>query len=1113
MVSITRMVSIRRRWRVAIVVGVVLVIGGVIAVARMPEMVRRIAVARIQAATDRPVSIDRIELGLLAGRVSIRGFRLGERDGQTSLATFERLDASVRLFPLLVGRLSFREIALADSTVHVVRGADGTFNFSDLVDKGGESGRPIDVTVDRFALTGGKVTLEDRAMPEPTTWTSENITVTARDLSTRSGGGSAVASSMTAGAPVRIELTNVRLRPVHLQGTVTTDGLDLGLARFYLAPDAPAVVERGRLTTSVRVALDAREGLRADATADFDDVVLVKPGEREPLAIVPRMTARVGRFAFAGGRLQLGELAVDGAMNVRDPMGKGTRRFQLASVRANVADLTWPATSAGRVELSTSIPGGGTLAVAGSVRPAPDPTELRVRLSNLDLGPWAQFVPVAARITGVAHADLRMNEPLTAGIPARVEGSIAVDRPAVSDDRRQVFAARRVEASGIEVHVPQAPKVIVGRLLLSEPRGIVERDREGGFPAADLLRRTGGPAEISTARVAPQRAAPAIGVEVREIVVRNGAVAWRDQAVSPEARLDVGGIEARVTGIGWPLRGSAGVHAALRPPGGGRLEVSGRVAIDPAAADVRVIARGAELAPYRPYLPTRAHVAGAVDADLAIVVPSLAEPRATARGRAGLSRVDVRDGERTVMRVERATATGIDVDWPATVAVDRLSLVQPWVLVERDTKGELVLRSLLPARPADAAKDTDAATSLGVTVARVSVDDGGLRIVDQKVSPPFAVDLQSAGLKVDGLSTAGPRPARVELTGRLGSGADLTLRGTVGALGGPLKLDIAGELREFALPRTNPYLLEKVGWKTSEGRLTSQLTVRVDGDALSAKTDIRLSQLQLVRASEHDGAQARIGLPLGVLTSLMKNKKGDINVTLPIGGRVSDPKFDFSETVWAAVRSVTVHAIALPVSWIGRVRYTKDSRIERIEIDPVAFEPATPTPTPDGHAQLARLAAFLEELPEVRLSLTPVVSSRDVEELKRRKVAAALERIAKPQSLSRDAAIVRLFSERFPDRPPPSTPGAGFAMLLETETVSNTETTELAARRLDAVRGTLERAGIHARRVPEAQFALRDGREGQVEASVLEPETARPSKVRDVLRRLGMPIKDSGADR
>jgi hypothetical protein len=1110
------MVSMRRRWWVAIVVGVLLVIGGTIGVSRMPELVRRIAVARLQAATARPASIERIDLNLLTGRMLIRGFRLGERDGQTPFATFDRLDVSVRLLSLLVGRLSFREIALNDSTVHVVRGADGTFNFSDLVDGGDASGRALDVTVDRFALTGGKVTLEDRAMPEPKTWTSENITITARHLSTRGEGGSAVGTSITAGAPVRVELTNVRLRPVRLQATVTTEGLDLGLARFYLAADAPVVPERGRLTTSVTAALDARDGLRADATVQFDDVVVVKPGEREPLAIVPRMTTRVTQLAFAGGGLRLGELAVEGAMNVRDPMGKGSQRFQLASVRASVEDLTWPATSAGRVDLSTSIPGGGTLAVTGRVRPAPEPTELRVRLSHLDLAPWAQFVPLAARVTGVAQADLRMNEPLTAGIPARVEGSIAVDRPGIADGRRQLFGARRVEASGLEVHLSRAAavpeKVVVGRLSLSEPRAIVERDRDGGFPAASLMKRASAPAAAVPARTTP---APALGIEIREIVVTGGAVAWRDQAVAPEARLDVAGLDARVTGVGWPLRGPAGVRADLRPPGGGRLQITGRVGLDPVDADVRVIARGAELAPYRPYLGTRASVAGAVDADLAVVVPSLAERRATARGRAAVSRVDVRDGERTVLRVERASATGIDVDWPGAVAVDRLSLVQPWVLVERDAKGELVLRSLLPARAADAdaAGDADAAKPLAVTVAHIGVEGGGLRVVDQKVSPPFAVDLQSAAVSIDGLSTAGPRPARVELTGRLGSGADLTMRGTVGALGGPLKLDLAGELREFALPRTNPYLLQQVGWKTSEGRLTSKITCRVDGDALSAKTDIRVSHLQLVRAGELDGAQARIGLPLGVLTSLMKNRNGDINITLPIGGRVSDPKFDFSEAVWGAVRRVAINAIALPVSWIGRVHYTKDSRIERIEIDPVAFEPATPTPTPDGHAQLARLAAFLEELPEVRLSLTPVVSSRDVEELKRRKVAAALERVAKPQSLSRDAAIVRLFNERFPDRPPPSTPGAGFAMLLETESVSNTETSELAARRLDAVRGTLERAGPPARRVPEAQLALRDGREGQVEASVLEPETARPSKVRDVLRRLGMPIKDSGADR
>jgi len=397
-------------------------------------------------------------------------------------------------------------------------------------------------------------------------------------------------------------------------------------------------------------------------------------------------------------------------------------------------------------------------------------------------------------------------------------------------------------------------------------------------------------------------------------------------------------------------------------------------------------------------------------------------------------------------------------------------------------------------------------------VAHLSVEGGGLRVVDHKVSPPFAVDLQSAALTMNGLSTVAPKPARLELTGRLGPGAELALRGTVGPLGGPLKLDVNGELREFALPRTNPYLLQQVGWKTTEGRLTSKLQCRIDGDALSAKTDIRLSRLQIVRAAEHDGAQARIGLPLGVITALMKNKRGDINLSLPVGGRLSDPRFEFSEAVWGAVRAVAINAITLPVSWIGRVRFTQDSRIERIDVDPVPFEAGTSTPTAEGRAQVTRLTAFLDQLPEVRMALTPVISSRDVEELRRRAAEAAIDRIARQHGLSREAAATRLFAQRFPDRRVPDTPGAALAALLEAETVPPAEMTELATRRLEAVRGTLKRAGIGGDRLPEMKLVEREGRGGQVDANVLEAETPRPSKVREVLRRLGMPLKEKDAE-
>jgi hypothetical protein len=169
------------------------------------------------------------------------------------------------------------------------------------------------------------------------------------------------------------------------------------------------------------------------------------------------------------------------------------------------------------------------------------------------------------------------------------------------------------------------------------------------------------------------------------------------------------------------------------------------------------------------------------------------------------------------------------------------------------------------------------------------------------------------------------------------------------------------------VPRTNPYLSSQLGWQTREGRLTTTLACRIDGDTLSARTDVRLSRLQLVRAANHDESQTRIGLPLGLITTLMKDRRGDIRLSFPVGGRLSDPRFDLRETIWSGVRTVAINAITLPVSWIGRVHFTPDSRIERIQVDPVTFEPGTAILTAQGEGQVARLAAFLDRLPDVRL--------------------------------------------------------------------------------------------------------------------------------------------------
>jgi hypothetical protein len=1059
----------RVRWLV-LIFGILLiaVIGTLYA---LPEVVRLGAKARIQAITNRPVAIDAVDLHLLKGEITVRGLRLAERDGQAPFADFERLELRIHLPALLRGHLWIREAVLRNPTVRVVRLASD-FNFSDLVQSSGTTtqARAVDVTVDRFALVGGTVTLEDRTLPEARTWTSENIQIEAHNVSTRREDGTAVGTTVMAGAPVRLEIENLRLHPIHLRATVTAQGVDLSLARLYFPPDAPVVLDQGRGSSTLTVALDAAGGLRASGTGQLEDVVLVRPGESEPIARLPKVTTQLTDFAYQDGRLQVGRLEVRSSASIRDPRAGRKASYQVSTLRASIADLTWPIAGPGRLDVQAAVPGGGTLAVSGTVQPPPAASQLRLRLANVDLAPWAQFLPVTAAVDGTAEADLRVDEPIGLGVPTRVRGAVAVNRVGVRSSGRELLGARRVEASGLEVQWPT--RLAAKRLLVSEPRAMVERDPSGGFPVTSLLTR---PAGASTASEPPS-----LRLEVQEVVVRGGAAAWRDQAVHPPVAVDFSRIEARVTGAAWPLGGPLGVRAAVGVPGEGEVRFAGRVGVEPLTADLRITATGLELEPYRAYVPATAHVSGRADLDLAVVLPPSSPEGASVRGSAALSRLDVRDQERTVVRIERAAATGLDVEWPRRAAVREITLQRPWILLERDEAGALPLPGLLVRDAAGASaggKDRSVAGngnggafSLPVAVGQLVVEDGGARVVDRSLSPPFAVDLQQLAVRLAGLSTArAGKPAQLELTGRAGAGSLLTLHGTIGPLGGPLRLEVSGDLRDFAMPRTNPYLLRQVGWQVRDGWLTTSIRGRVDGDALDAKTDIRLSRLQLARGGSADAAHTRIGLPLGTIVALMKDARGDITLSLPVGGRLRDPRFDLGDAIWSAVRTVAINAITLPVSWIGRVRVGADSRVERIEVDPIPFEPGAATLTPEGQEQVTRVAAFLAQLPEARLALTPVVSSRDLVELKRQAVDGAIDRATRDGGGPPAAAAGRLFQERLPGRTPPAGLDAIRAALVESQSLPADVAAGLATRRVEAVRDMVRKAGVDPARLRETQ--------------------------------------------
>ncbi|PYN86413.1 MAG: hypothetical protein DMD87_18425 [Candidatus Rokuibacteriota bacterium] len=232
-----------------------------------------------------------------------------------------------------------------------------------------------------------------------------------------------------------------------------------------------------------------------------------------------------------------------------------------------------------------------------------------------------------------------------------------------------------MEVNGLELQWPS--RLGVGRLVVSGPRAIVERDKQGGFALTALWDRPKAVSGSPPVNDASESTATPPRIDIGQIAVRNGVLSWRDETVEPRATLDVSEIDATVTGAGWPLR-PLGVKLAVRPPGGGRVHVNR-------------------------FLPIAARLSGRGEADLRISEPLAAGVPTRVSGTIASNRLGVRDVQQELVGAQRVEVNGLELQWPSRLGVG--------VLLERAESGALPLRPLLASETATPGTDRAANAS------------------------------------------------------------------------------------------------------------------------------------------------------------------------------------------------------------------------------------------------------------------------------------------------------------------------------------------------------------------------------------------------------------------
>jgi hypothetical protein len=575
-------------------------------------------------------------------------------------------------------------------------------------------------------------------------------------------------------------------------------------------------------------------------------------------------------------------------------------------------------------------------------------------------------------------------------------------------------------------------------------------------------------------------------LSVREALFENGGANIVDDAVEPAARFEIRGSRLALRDLTWPAQGSAAVQLSTPMPGRGVLKAHGTFSIEPTRLQLTAELDQVDLAPGRPYLPIDARVAGRLTGRARIDGTFGETIRLAIDGDTTVERLALGDADRRLATAQRMELTGVRYRYPASVRIRQVTVSKPWALVERNADGELEILSLLSQRrrnllprPGDQPTGTSttgggvpvASTAAGrvrVAITRLTLDDGFLRFVDRTTNPDYAEELTGIALTAEGLGTNPRRHGTVDLRGTFASGTPLTLTGRISSFTGPPFLDLTVSVKEFPVPRLNPYLDRLSSWIARQGVLTASLRYKLDGDELDASNDVRLTGLDLDQGGRGNEVQRRIGLPLGLLVSLLKNRQGEIELSIPVRGRLSAPEFEYSEAVWAGLRGLAINLVSLPFSWIGQMLYTEDARIESVQVYPVPFQTARAIPTPFGGDQIERLGTFLEAQPAIRLRLRPVTTVTDVAVLRRQALDARLAESGADAVARRQAALA-LYTELFPRRPPPPSDEALFEELARETPTPPRALRALATERTAAVRDALIRAGVGAERLEPAE--------------------------------------------
>ena len=614
-----------------------------------------------------------------------------------------------------------------------------------------------------------------------------------------------------------------------------------------------------------------------------------------------------------------------------------------------------------------------TISLEGRAKPFAEShqTILDIDLKGINIPYYLAYVPVKLDFKMLkGFLDLKGTISYTAQPKAKptlsLAGDLAIRTVDIVDAEDRPMLKVPMLGVSINSAAPLAGKIHLSKVVIESPEVTVQRDEAGNINLAKLVpdqkSETSAPESESEGTV--------LSIAVDDFQITGGQVAFFDFPENKPFKSTLHPVNATVRHFSNAKGELSAFDFSLETEAGESLTLGGEFSVNPLRAEGELELQSVSVAKYGPYIPDRVQLTvtdGKFSTGGHFSLSALEEGGITStyKGQVVLSDLACVDKLHTEDLVKWRALRLDDMDIgfnPSYVNIGEISLNELFAHLIVNGDGKLNLQTIVAQKKEEepAASEEEGTTVQSIKIGKVSLKGGRVNFLDKSIKPSYSAKLTDLEGSVTGLTSEGAKTADVLFRGKLDNQAPLEIKGKINPLGKDLFVDLKVAFKNIELSPMTPYSGKYVGRTIGKGKLSLTLDYLIDKKKLDSQNNFFIDQLTFGDKVESPEAT---NLPVALGVALLKNRKGEIDLDVPVSGSLDDPEFKVGKIVLKTIMNLLVKAATSPFALLGAVVGGGE------ELSVLEFDEGRSVISPETQKKLDTLIDALYERPSLKLDI------------------------------------------------------------------------------------------------------------------------------------------------